>query len=286
MHNLILNAQTLAPDVSFETRVKAASAAGYRGLSIRPSEYNGALKQGLDDAAILKLLADNKVEVTEIGLATTWLPGVDGQAGVDADEVTLWHMADLFKPRQLNCAMWETQPLVDMIRGFGVLCDRAKEKDLLVALEFIPHSGIRDMLVGWQIVNGAARPNGGLIFDTWHFERGGTAHEAITTVPPDKWFTLQLSDARDVPWPEVREESRHGRLLPGEGVIDFDSMIRRLQDYGAKPTISVEVISDQLHRLDQMVAARTAIEPCVALLDRLGVSSASMPSICPSTGWC
>ena len=75
MHNLILNAQTLAPDVTFDARVKAASRAGYRGISIRPSEYNGALKQGLDDAAMLKLLADNNVEVTEIGLATTWLPG-------------------------------------------------------------------------------------------------------------------------------------------------------------------------------------------------------------------
>ncbi|ODT20932.1 MAG: hypothetical protein ABS54_13545 [Hyphomicrobium sp. SCN 65-11] len=273
MHNLILNAQTLAPDVAFDARVKAAAAAGYRGISIRPSEYNGALKQGLDDAAILELLAANNIEVTEIGLATTWLPGAGGQAGVDADEATLWHMADLFKPRQLNCAMWEKQSLPDMIRGFGVLCDRAAAKGLLVAMEFIPHSGIRDMLVGRQIVNGAARPNGGLIFDTWHFHRGGTAHEAITTVPPEKWFTLQLSDARDVPWPEVREESRHGRLLPGEGVIDFDSIVGRLMGYGAKPTISVEVISDALHRMEPAVAARTAIEPCVALLDRLGVNA-------------
>jgi sugar phosphate isomerase/epimerase len=117
-------------------------------------------------------------------------------------------MADIFKPRQLNCAMWESHPVADMTRGFGVLCDRAAEKGLLVALEFIPHSGIRDMVVAWEIVKGANRPNGGLIFDTWHFQRGGTSHEAITTVPPEKWFTLQLSDAERVPWPEVREESR------------------------------------------------------------------------------
>jgi len=273
MHNLILNAQTLGPDVTFEARVKGASRAGYRGLSIRPSEYNGALKQGLDDAAILKLLAENKVEVTEIGLATTWLPGVGHQAGMDADEPMFWHMADLFKPRQLNCAMWENQKLPDMIRGFGTLCDRAAEKGLLVALEFIPHSGIRDMVLAWDIVNGAARPNGGLIFDTWHFQRGGTPHDAIATVPPEKWYTLQLSDARDVPWPEVREESRHGRLLPGEGVIDFASIVGRLKDYGANPTISVEVISDALHRMDAETAARTSLEPCVALLDRLGVTA-------------
>jgi len=273
MHNLILNAQTLAPNVSFDARVKAASSAGYRGISIRPSEYNGALKQGLDDAAILKLLADHNVEVTEIGLATTWLPGVGGQPGVDADEPTLWHMCDLFKPRQLNCAMWETHPIADMIRGFGVLCDRAAEKGLLVAMEFIPHSGIRDMVVGWEIVNGAARPNGGLIFDTWHFQRGGTSHDAINTVPPDKWYTLQLSDAAATPWPEVAKESRNGRLLPGEGVIDFASIVSRVMDGGANPTISVEVISEVLHRMEPETAARTAIEPCVALLERLGVTA-------------
>ncbi len=271
MHNLILNAQTL-PVVPFDVRVKAASRAGYRGISIRPSEYNGALEQGLDDAAQLALLAAANVEVTEIGLATTWLPGAEAQPGVDNDEATLWHMADIFKPRQLNCALWEKHPVADMTRGFGVLCDRAAAKGLLVALEFIPHSGIRDMTIAWQIVNGAARPNGGLIFDTWHFHRGGTPHDAITTVPPDKWYTLQLSDARSVPWPEVREESRHGRLLPGEGVIDFSSIIGRLKDYGANPTVSVEVISDALHRLEPDVATRSAIEPCIALLDRLSLS--------------
>src|SRR5690606_19425249 len=159
----------------------------------------------------------------------------------------------------------------DMIRGFGVLCDRAAEKGLLVAMEFIPHSGIRDMVVGWEIVNGAARPNGGLIFDTWHFQRGGTPHEAITTVPPEKWYTLQLSDAAAAPWPEVAQESRHGRRLPGDGVIDFDSIIGRLMDYGAKPTVSVEVISDDLHRMEPEVATRTAIAPCLALLGRLGL---------------
>jgi sugar phosphate isomerase/epimerase len=129
------------------------------------------------------------------------------------------------------------------------------------------------MVVAWEIVKGANRPNGGLIFDTWHFQRGGTSHEAITTVPPEKWFTLQLSDAERVPWPEVREESRHGRLLPGDGVIDFDSMIKRLKGYGANPTVSVEVISDVLHKMDPHVATRTAIEPCVALLDRLGLKA-------------
>jgi sugar phosphate isomerase/epimerase len=273
MHNLILNAQTLGPNTSFQARVKAASRAGYRGLSIRPSEYNGALKQGLDDAAILKLLAENNVEVTEIGLATGWLPGADGRAGVDTDEAVLWHMADIFKPRQLNCAMWEAQPAPNMIRGFGVLCDRAAEKGLLVAMEFIPHSGIRDMVVAWEIVNGAARPNGGLIFDTWHFQRGGTSHDAIATVPPDKWYTLQLSDAAATPWPEVAKESRNGRLLPGEGVIDFASMVSRVLDGGAKPTISVEVISEVLHRMEPETAARTAIDPCVALLERLGVKA-------------
>ena len=273
MHNLILNAQTLAADVSFDARVKAAGRAGYRGISIRPSEYNGALKQGLDDETILELLAENSVEVTEIGLATTWLPGAGGRAGVDTEEAVLWHMADLFKPRQLNCAMWEAHPPADMIRGFGVLCDRAAERGLLVAMEFIPHSGIRDMLVGWDIVNGAARPNGGLIFDTWHFHRGGTPHEAITTVPPEKWYTLQLSDAAATAWPEVAKESRNGRLLPGDGVIDFAGIVGRLKDYGANPTISVEVISEALHRLEPEVAARTAVEPCLALLKRLGVTA-------------
>lgn len=265
--NLILNAQALPP-TPFDVRVRAAASAGYRGLSLRPLEYRAALAGGFDDAAQLALLEECGVEVSEVGLATTWHPGAGGRAGIDEDEAVLWHMARLYRPRQLNAALWHTHDAADGARAFAALCDRAADLGLLVALEFIPHSGIRNLAAGWRMVERADRPNGGLILDTWHMHRAGDRHADLEQVPADKCFTLQLCDAAVEPWPEVKEESRHGRLLPGEGVIDFVGLLDRLHAAGARPLVSVEVISDVLHRLPPDEVTRRTLAAATSVIER------------------
>ncbi|MEZ5909445.1 MAG: sugar phosphate isomerase/epimerase [Hyphomicrobiaceae bacterium] len=266
--NLILNAQTLAR-VPFDQRVRAAAAAGYRGLSIRPLEYRDAHAAGIDDRQMLKLLAAADIEVTEIGFAATWLG--NGRFGIDEDEDTLWHMAELFRPRQLNAGLWEAHDPVEVARAFAVLCDRAAERGLLVALEFIPHSGIRTLAAASQIIARANRANGGLILDAWHLERTGEPYSAIAEVPADRWLTLQLADAATVPWFEVREESRHGRLLPGEGTVDFPALLATLRRIGASPLVSVEVISDEVHRLPPQEGAKVTLDSAVEILNQCGL---------------
>src|SRR5205085_1508585 len=55
---------------------------------------------------------------------------------------------------------------------FGAFCDRAADLGARVHLEFIPMTAIRDLATAWVVVQGADRPNGGVLFDTWHFFRG------------------------------------------------------------------------------------------------------------------
>ncbi|MCB1546422.1 MAG: hypothetical protein KDJ41_01010, partial [Hyphomicrobiaceae bacterium] len=89
-------------------------------------------------------------------------------------------------------------------------------------------------------------------------------------VPADRWLTLQLADAATVPWFEVREESRHGRLLPGEGTVDFPALLATLRRIGASPLVSVEVISDEVHRLPPQEGAKVTLDSAVEILNQCG----------------
>src|SRR4051794_3125569 len=90
-------------------------------------------------------------------------------------------------------------PADALAEHFAALCDRAREIDLDVQLEFIPFTFIHDIATGWDIVRTADRRNGGLEFDTWHFFRGTPDYRTLATVPGDRIFQVQLDDALAVP---------------------------------------------------------------------------------------
>jgi hypothetical protein len=60
-------------------------------------------------------------------------------------------------------SLLEKPPVNVMIGAFAALCRRAG--DLVVALEFMPYSGVPDLATGWEIVATADRPNSGLLVD-------------------------------------------------------------------------------------------------------------------------
>lgn len=271
MHrNLVLSAQTLPP-VPFDVRVAAAAAGGFRGISLRAPDYLQALEDGFDDARQQALLAEAGIEVTEIGFATSWLPGARQQAGVCEEERVLWHMARLFEPRQLNAGLWDAYPLDVSVPAFGVLCDRAGAQGLVVAVEFIPYSGLRDLKSAWALVEQSGRANAGLILDTWHMHRLGISIDEVVAIPPLRWLTVQLADAAVQPWDDVREESRHARRLPGDGCIDMTTLLQSLFESGARPLMAVEVLDDALHRLAPNAAAAKAGQSGAATLQAAGL---------------
>lgn len=119
--------------------------------------------------------------------------------------------------------MFAEHPLVDLVEPFGALCDRAAEHGVLVGFEFLPYSGVRSIGEVWQVVSAADRPNGGIIVDLWHWFRPEAQVTDLAGIPASAFTSLQLCDVAAEPGPQMAEESRHGRLLPGAGVGDTSS---------------------------------------------------------------
>ncbi|OLT06984.1 hypothetical protein BJF90_15590 [Pseudonocardia sp. CNS-004] len=247
------------------TRVAAAAEAGFTGIGLRVADY---LDAGMSDADVRDLLDRHGVRVLE--LEHNW----DWAAGEDPVEAAMFRLADRIGVRQLNVPMFAAHPLSDLVEPFGALCDRAADHGVLVGFEFLPYSHVRTLGGAWKVVAAADRPNAGIVLDLWHWFRSGARLDDLATVPASAITSLQLCDVLPEAEPDLADEARHRRLLPGRGAGDTLGLLRALRDRGVSAPASVEVFSDELDARPAAVTARLAFEAGAAVLERAGLTPA------------
>ncbi|MFE7438956.1 sugar phosphate isomerase/epimerase family protein [Streptomyces chartreusis] len=261
--SLTCSANTLRP-ADLTTRVEAAAEAGFDGIGLRLSDYLGA---EMSDGQIRDLLDRHGVRVLELEHLWDWA------LGEDSVEAAMFSFADRIGARHINVPMFFEHSLPDLVAPFAALCDRAAEHGLLIGFEFLPYSHVRTIGEAWQVVAEAGRPNGGITLDLWHWFRSGAQPRDLADVPASAITTLQMCDVLPEPGPDMTEEARHRRLLPGQGAGDTLGVLRALRQHGVSAPVSVEVFSDDLDAQPATQAARLAFESGVTVLDRAGVTA-------------
>ena len=275
--DLVLCAGTLA-GASFRERVEAAAEGGFSAISLFLGDYQQARAQGLDAPEMRKLLTDHGVAVAELDPLMSWLPGAELGASANDQgaeffrqrEEDFYAAADVLGARSLNAICLTDAPLPTsaVAEAFAALCDRAAAHGLLVHLEFLPWTSIPDLDAALEIVELADRPNGGLMFDTWHHFRGPGKNERIRSVPGGRILALQINDAPREAEENLVDETLHRRLLPGEGDIDLVEILTFLDEVDSPAPVGVEVFSDALAGLPVRETARRAGDAARAVLRR------------------
>jgi sugar phosphate isomerase/epimerase len=261
----ILWSATLGP-ASLRERIEAAAANGYHGITVRPHDI-GELRRDARDVA--RVCADGRERGVEHLVlealsawydhepAPDWFPSAAETIEDHLRAAEAFGCTDLNVVAPLRTASETTESLTER---FAVVCDRCAEAGLAVHLEFTPFPPIGSLATAWEIVRGAARTNGGILFDTWHFFRGVPDLDLLAGVPGERIFSVQVSDGA----PELRESLvkdtfRH-RLLPGEGTFDLLGVLRVLRRTGGLNLVGPEVLSTELDALSAIEAARLAGE--------------------------
>lgn len=275
--DLVLCAGTL-PAASFRARVAAAAAAGFAGVSVFSTDHRRARAEGLSDADLAAILADHGLSVAEVDPLLDWIPGAGlgasateaGRAFFDFSPDDFCEIARALGARSLNAVALPATPqgrdaLAD---AFGRLCDRAGEHGLLVHLEFLPWTEVRDLETALAIVEAAGRENGGVTVDAWQHFRSGRDVADLGRIPGARVHCVQLCDAPREPEPDPVEETMHRRLLPGEGDVPLVAWIRALDVAGVRAPIGVEVFSDALQALPAAEAAQRAGDALRGVLAR------------------
>jgi sugar phosphate isomerase/epimerase len=246
---------------SFTERVAAAAEAGFAGMGMFVDDYASMRAAGVSDTELRSILDRHGIRVLEIEFLFDW--ALDGERGrrASASEATLLAMADAFGPDHLNVGdlspPGEGPPTEMVADRFGALCDRAGEHGLRVALEFLPWTAIPDLAAAWDIVRRAARPNGGVLLDAWHYFRGNPDPALLAALPADQVVAVQLDDADPEPVGPMFEDTIFRRRLPGEGAFDLTGLLRTLDRVGVTGAYSVEIMSrDEQARPVREAAAR------------------------------
>src|SRR5215831_6559593 len=229
-------------------RFAAAAATGCRRVTLSPPDVLRAAAAGTTAAEIGRRARDLGLDLI-IDPVMNWYPDREPSpsrfAGVSADDAL--RMCEALGVVSLSAIATGSSdlPVPELAGPFGALCDRAAGFGAQVHLEFIPFTVVRTLRIGWDLVRAAGRPNGGLVFDTWHFFRGDPEYAVLAGIPGDRIFCVQLDDAPAAPRGSLREETSH-RLLPGDGALDLGAALRVLHGIGALRWVGPEVISPEL----------------------------------------
>lgn len=246
--DLVLCAGTLAATPLLE-RIEVAAKAGFRGVSLFLDDLDAARSAGHSDTEVRARLADHGLEVAELDPLLSWAPGTQaGGPGFQRwGEEDFYAAAEAVGARSLNAVLFAPGPFSEaqLVDGFAGLCERAALRGLLVHLEFMPFSQVRDIGTALSIVERAGQANGGIMFDVWHHLRGGGTAASLSG-PASRVTAIQLDDAPAEAEPNLIDETLHRRLLPGEGDAGVADWIRALDAGGCRAPMGVEVFSDEL----------------------------------------
>ncbi|MFC0866218.1 sugar phosphate isomerase/epimerase family protein [Sphaerimonospora cavernae] len=260
--DLVLCAGTVQGS-GFRERVEAAAAAGFRGIGLQRRDCLRARAEGWTPAGMRTILDDHGLEIGELEAVTHWSahhgepePHSAERAGTEA----LWELAADAGARAIVVVEMgrDKAPIEMLAEGFAALCDRAAGLGLLVCLEALPWSAIPDLATAAAITRLAGRPNGGVLFDTWHHFRAGGGLDTLVPEVTGSIIGIQVNDAPAVPRGDLLDEALHHRLLPGHGDARVADTLRALRAAGVDAPVGVEVWSDALAALPTTEAATLA----------------------------
>jgi len=240
-----------------EDQVIAAAAGGFDVLTIPYRQYRASLDAGLTPAEMTRIAEDRGVVLDFLDGVMSWAPVEWApEVGEFVREAFAFSVDDAL---EMCAALGLTTvvaasafdvgavPLPDLVTAFGEFCDRAREAGVWVDLEPVPMSGIPTLTLAWEIVRRANRSNSGIMFDTWHFQRGDPDLELVRAIPPGRIVNVQLVDGdRHPKWANPWEEGLHGRYLPGEGDLPLIEILATLAEHHPIRTIGPEGVLDEV----------------------------------------
>lgn len=240
---------------SLTDRLIAANAGGFQAQSVFPSHITSWLGEGLSLAEIRDQARAGGAPITILDPFTRWLPSwqlpaymnADERAFQITDEHTFFEYAAELEVESMSVidGIGQRNDLSDVITAFQRMCDRARELNMRVQIEFMPFGSIPDLATGWEIVRRADRDNGGLVLDTYHYFRGYPDLALLATLPGEKFFAVQVCDAAEaVQGGSLYADQMHSRVAPGEGNFPLTELMRTLHAIGGLTQVGPELFSD------------------------------------------
>jgi 4-hydroxyphenylpyruvate dioxygenase len=164
---------------------------------------------------------------------------------------------------------------------FFELGERAAKRGIRVGFEALAWGRhINDFRDAWEVVRRAGHASVGLVLDSFHILSRKTDLKAITAVPRDRIFLVQLADAPILEM-DYLSWSRHFRNFPGQGEFPMLDFMMALHQTGYDDLLSLEIFNDQFRAGSARSVAIDGHRSMIYLLDRLRGRTGAVPVLPP-----
>lgn len=155
------------------------------------------------------------------------------------------------------------------VAALSVLADIARPYGVKVAFEFLApaNCSVRTLSQAWDIVEATRRDSVGIVFDTYHFCVGGSSWESLEEFDVDRLYIVHINDVEDLPFEQLTDGHR---LLPGEGVLPLETILRHLHERGYSGACSLEVMRPAYRQREPSEYAAAGLAATQRLLRQAG----------------
>ncbi len=185
-------------------------------------------------------------------------------------------------PRMTTWVMSSSQTPKDELRGlykkrFSAAARILAEHGVRLGLEFLgplhirrqfPHEFIWRMDEMLEFARECGS-NVGLLLDAWHWHHARATAQDILSAGKSGVVHVHVSDAPDLPPDKILDGER---LMPGEGIIDFNTFFAALRKIGYEDGVSPEVLGPRARKLTPEEGARTGLETTLRVMKKAGVA--------------
>ena len=233
----------------FDERVAAAAKAGFDAIGLYAFEYRRLRdEEGRSPPDIRAHVEDHGLVIAEIEAVKGWSspPGPEADECREVEDLA-YEMADEFGCRYFQAVAPAEGDPAELGPAFAGLCDRAAAHGLLVGIEFLPFTCVRDAADAKVLIDAADRTNAGCCVDIWHYTRGTADEAQLRALTADRIMAVQMNDGPRVPdIDDYYTDCLASRVPPGEGEFDTTGFVRLLTDIGVRAPISLEICSAEM----------------------------------------
>jgi len=241
-----------------KTIVDASADAGFGGVSLWAFHHQAAVGAGTSPEQVKAWHTDRGLSVPVVESLIGWEGG--DEAAIQEMCGGTFEVASFYGAKAVAGVVMA--PEIDRAaatKGLALLGKMGADRGLKVCIEWLPWSGLPDIKSVWKLIQDVGSDNLGIVFDTWHWLRqpGGPDLETLRKIPGSRIHCVQLDDATlEAGGDEIMLETMSKRLLPGDGDVDWSSVLGTLDEIGADPIWAPEVFNAELMALGPDEMAR------------------------------
>jgi sugar phosphate isomerase/epimerase len=270
---------TVGGRVPWPDFARLAAKTGYLGVDVN---LGAAMQAGLE--ATQALFAELRIKPAVVGLPVEFRKDDEAfnqtlaklgeaakfSAAINCPRMTTWIMSSTDTPKPELWKIYRSR--------FSACAKIVGEHGLRIGLEFLgplhirkrsPHEFIWRPAEMLQFAIECG-PNVGLLLDSWHWHHAEGTVRDIVSAGKDRIVHVQVADAPKLPPEEIRDNER---LMPGEGIIDFNAFFGALKKVGYVDGVSPEIFGRGLKEIQPEEGAKLGLKTTTAVMRKAGVLS-------------